>query len=90
MGNIGNSKDSSSKDDVTNDQDEEEYVETCCDKLYGYSLMMWDGLGFFGFATSKLNRLRGVKVTFMTPCTNCQFILTTLIGLAVTIAILAT
>ena len=40
--------------------------ETWWDKLCGYSLMMWDGLGFFGFATSKLGRLKGEKVTFWT------------------------
>lgn len=40
--------------------------ESCWDKFYGYSLLLWDGLGFFGFATSKLGRLRGEKVTFLT------------------------
>ena len=28
--------------------------------------MLWDGLGFFGFDDSKLARLKGEKVTFMT------------------------
>lgn len=27
--------------------------------LYGYTLMMWDGLGFFGTDHKKLGRLRG-------------------------------
>jgi glycyl-tRNA synthetase beta subunit len=28
--------------------------------------MVWDGLGFFGTSTHKLDRLRGKKVTFFT------------------------
>ena len=30
-------------------------------------LMMWDGLGFFGFDDTKLPRLKGKKITFCTP-----------------------
>jgi len=30
-------------------------------------MMMWDGLGFFGFSDTKLPRLRGKKVTLLTP-----------------------
>jgi len=32
-----------------------------------YALMMWDGLGFFGFSDTKLARLKGKKVTWLTP-----------------------
>ena len=64
--------------------------ETCCDKLYGYGLLLWDGLGFFGFATSKLERLRGEKVTFLTPLTNVQFVLMNLILGGAAIAIVLT
>ena len=34
--------------------------------MHDYLLMLWDGLGFFGFDDSKLARLKGEKVTFMT------------------------
>ena len=40
--------------------------ESLYEKVCGYSLMWWDGLGFFGFATSKLGRLKGEPVTFWT------------------------
>ena len=32
-----------------------------------YALLIWDGLGFFGFSDTKLGRLRGKKVTWLTP-----------------------
>lgn len=35
--------------------------------VYGYSLMLWDGLGFFGTDHMKLGRLKGEKVDFCTP-----------------------
>ena len=35
--------------------------------LSEYMLMMWDGLGFFGFSDTKLPRLKGKKVTWCTP-----------------------
>ena len=31
-----------------------------------YLLMMWDGLGFFGFDNAKLGRLKGEPVTYAT------------------------
>ena len=43
---------------------------TLKDYFYEYSLLMWDGLGFFGFDDTKIARLRGVKVTFWTPFTS--------------------
>ena len=32
-----------------------------------YALLMWDGLGFFGFSDTKLGRLKGEKVNWCTP-----------------------
>ena len=32
-----------------------------------YALLMWDGLGFFGFSDTKLDRLKGKKVNWCTP-----------------------
>ena len=40
--------------------------ETFKKNLYGYSLIMWDGMGFFGTNYMKLGRLRGEKVDFCT------------------------
>ena len=37
------------------------------ENVYGLSLMLWDGLGFFGTDHMKLGRLEGEKVNFMTP-----------------------
>jgi len=39
---------------------------TVWEMFHDYSLMLWDGLGFFGFDNTKLARLRGQKVTFLT------------------------
>lgn len=52
--------------------------------------MMWDGLGFFGFATSKLGRLKGEPVTWCTQLKNCQFVTLTLLTFGITIYIIAT
>ena len=38
------------------------------DMMYDYSLMVWDGLGFFGFDEAKLDRYRGKPVTFWNKC----------------------
>lgn len=34
--------------------------------FYGYTLMIWDGLDFFGTDFKKLGRLKGENVNFMT------------------------
>ena len=33
----------------------------CCDYFQSYIYLLWDGLGFFGFSDTKLNRLKGIK-----------------------------
>ena len=33
----------------------------CCDYFKNYIYLLWDGLGFFGFNDTKLNRLKGIK-----------------------------
>ena len=38
--------------------------------FYGYTLMLWDGLGFFGTDYMKLGRLKGEKVDFFTRCSS--------------------
>ena len=53
-------------------------------------LLLWDGLGFMGFATSKLERLRGEKVTWLTPITNLQSIISIFLLIGVSIYIGAT
>ena len=43
---------------------------TTKDFICEYLLLMWDGLGFFGFDDTKIARLRGTKVTWWTPFTS--------------------
>ena len=63
--------------------------ESCWDKFYAYSLLLWDGLGFFGFATSKLGRLRGEKVTFLTQLQDVRFVILNL-AMIVTAVVIVT
>jgi hypothetical protein len=53
-----------------------------------YMLMMWDGLGFFGFSETKLGRLKGKKVTWCTPFMSWSNTPLLFIGLAVMAAII--
>ena len=41
-----------------------------------YVLLLWDGLGFFGFDETKLDRLKGSKVDFLTKFKSKKWILT--------------
>ena len=44
--------------------------------------MMWDGLGFFGFSDTKLERIKGKKVTWCTPILSwksCPFLIVLII-----------
>ena len=50
--------------------------------LYGYSLMMWDGLGFFGTDHKKLGRLKGERVNFCTNFKSPRSVAMSVIGLA--------
>ena len=75
-----------------NEDEEDQYApveESIYEKIYMYGLFIWDGLNFFGFATSKLGRLKGQKVNYCTQFTNLQWVLMTLLGLIVAIVILA-
>jgi hypothetical protein len=38
-----------------------------------YLLILWDGMGFFGFDDTKLARLRGVPLTFMSKFTSLRW-----------------
>ena len=51
--------------------------------FYGYSLMMWDGLGFFGTDHKKLGRLQGQPVNFCTYFKSPRSIVMSILGLAV-------
>ena len=42
--------------------------ESLYDAFCAYLLILWDGPGFFGMNTAKLNRVKGEKVTFFTKC----------------------
>ena len=52
--------------------------------------MMHDGLGFFGFDDTKIERLRGKPVTWCTPFTSKKQNLILVIGLIVGIYIIMT
>lgn len=61
-----------------------------CKNLYGYSLMLWDGLGFFGTDHMKLGRLRGEPVNFCTMFTSPRTLILSLLGLGIGIYIVIT
>ena len=67
-----------------------EHKESTWEQLCGYALMLWDGLGFFGFATSKLGRLKGEPVTWLTPLTDYKMVVLTLLAISITLAIVIT
>ena len=58
--------------------------------LYDYSLMVWDGLGFFGFDDTKLDRLRGKKVTFFTKFKSVKWSVATLMTLTAVLYVVGT
>lgn len=51
-------------------------------------LMMWDGLGYFGFSDTKLNRLKGEKVNWCTPLLSMKTTPLTIIGIGIAIYII--
>jgi hypothetical protein len=53
-----------------------------------YMLMIWDGLGFFGFSDTKLDRFKGEKVTWYTPLKSWRSTPLAIIGLTVMIYII--
>lgn len=58
--------------------------------LYPYLLLLWDGLSFFGFDDTKLDRLKGHPVTFFSKFTSLRWIVITfgsLIGALVILSI---
>ena len=52
--------------------------------LKEYALLIWDGMGFFGFAEYKLERLQGKKVGFMSRFSslreNIYYVMALIIG----------
>ena len=44
---------------------------------------MWDGLGFFGFDDTKLDRIKGKEVTWCTPLLSMKSTPLMLVGIAV-------
>jgi hypothetical protein len=59
-------------------------------KLYEYCLMLWDGLGFFGFDDTKLERLRGAPVTFFSKFSSIKWTIFTIIAWVVIITVIFT
>lgn len=55
--------------------------------MYGYTLMVWDGLGFFGTDHMKLGRLKGEKVNFCTPFKSPRGMVLTLLMVALGLGI---
>ena len=44
-----------------------------------YILLLWDGLGFFGFDETKLERLRGAKVDYFTKFKSAKWMITNIL-----------
>ena len=62
--------------------------EELWNNIYGFALMIWDGLGFFGCDHMKLGRLEGEKVNFMTPFKSPRTLIISFLGLALMIYII--
>ena len=45
--------------------------------------MLWDGLGFFGFDDTKLDRIKGKEVTWFTPMQSLKSTPLVIIGIVV-------
>ena len=57
--------------------------------LSDYALIMWDGLGFFGFDDRKIARLEGKPVRYRDKFTSMQETPLMIIGLIVAVIIIA-
>lgn len=62
--------------------------DTWCDFFNEFALILWDGSGFWGMKYSKLNRIRGIPVTWCTRCLDAEFIIQNLIVTVVSIYVL--
>lgn len=49
----------------------EETQETFWEQVNAYALMIFDGLGFFGFSWHKIDRNKGIPVTWRTQIPDC-------------------
>jgi len=50
--------------------------------------MVWDGLGFFGTDHTKLGRLKGEKVNFLTPFTSYKFLILSTVGFIIAMSVI--
>ena len=57
--------------------------------MHDIALMMWDGLGFFGFDDRKVARLEGKPIRYQDKFTSLQETPVMVIGLIVAIIIIA-
>ena len=58
------------------------------ENMYQFTLMLWDGLGFFGTNHTKLGRLKGEKVNFMTRFKSPNILIMSLVGTILTLYII--
>ena len=56
--------------------------------MHYYALQVWDGLGFFGFDETKLDRLKGRKLTFLTKLYSGKWIVLNLMTLVIIILVM--
>ena len=56
--------------------------------MYGYSLMVWDGLEIFGFDHMKLGRLKGEKVNFLTQFKSTKYMLMLVVAIIVVVQVI--
>jgi len=59
------------------------------ENLYDYLLLLWDGLGFFGFDETKLGRLEGKPVTFLTKFKSKRWVIISLISIVVVLVVVS-
>lgn len=50
--------------------------------FYEYSLLIWDGLPFFGFDDIKLARIKGKPIRFTDKCMSIRWLIFTLVSLS--------
>ena len=70
------------------DQKTMTWCEEFRQNVYGFALMLWDGLGFFGTDHMKLGRLKGERVNFITPFKSPSTILISLFGISLMLYII--
>lgn len=62
--------------------------KTWYERFKAYSLIMWDGTGFFGLSTAKLGRLEGTPVGWFTKCMDMDWLVVNATGFLIILIVL--